>query len=59
MFLPKELKATNTFQKYLFGLLKKISFLHWNKKRISENQLTHFESKELWVKIKNSLQLFN
>jgi hypothetical protein len=41
------------------GLFEKFSFSFWCKRKFSKNQLTHFESEELWGKIKNSLQSFN
>jgi hypothetical protein len=59
MSSQKELKAKISFQRDVLERFSKMSFLFWYKKISNKNQLTHFESKELWVKIKNSLQLFN
>ena len=59
MSSQKELKAKNTFQRDVLGYFNKKSFLYWYKKIFNINQLTHFESEDLWDKIKKSLQSLN
>ena len=52
-FVDKSLK------KDVFQLFEKFSSKYWCRKKVEFNQLSHFESEELWEKIKKSLQSFN
>lgn len=59
MFGNKAFSNCKSSKKDVSKWIEKFSFKYWCKKEIENNQLSHFESEELWGKIKNSLQSFN
>jgi len=59
MLDKQKIVIVKSFKMDFEGLFEKFSFSFWCKRKFSKNQLTHFESEELWGKIKNSLQSFN
>jgi hypothetical protein len=59
MLKKRKIYFDSQLKDHAFKLFEKFSFKYWCKKKISNNQLSHFESEELWEKIQNSLQTFN
>jgi hypothetical protein len=59
MLKKRKFYIDNQFKNRAFKLIEKFSFKYLCKKKLVSNQLSHFESEELWEKIKNSLQSFN